>query len=50
MSERKLDWWEYLSFVTPVFVTIAIFLVGDLRNQITRALKRHEHINRDASL
>jgi hypothetical protein len=34
MSEKKLDWWEYLRFVTPIFVTIALFLISGVKSDV----------------
>ena len=34
VTEKKLGWWEYIQFVTPIIMALVAFVVGDLRNQI----------------
>ena len=35
MSEKKLNWWDYIQFITPIMIAVFVFVVGDLRNQIS---------------
>jgi hypothetical protein len=34
MPDKKLNWWDYVQFVTPIIMALVAFIVGDLRNQI----------------
>ena len=34
MKEDKPNWWEYLRFITPLLLTIALFMIGQINSEI----------------
>ena len=34
MKEDKPNWWEYLRFITPLLLTIALFMISQINQEI----------------